>query len=34
MADAHDEHMALVRCADGDVIECVEFQRILQEPGP
>ena len=33
MADAHDEHMALVRCADGDVIECVEFQRILQQLG-
>ena len=33
MADAHDEHMAIVRSADADYIESIEFQHVLQRPG-
>ena len=30
LADAHDEHMAIVRSADADKIECIEFQEVIQ----
>ena len=34
LADAHDEHMLLVRLADGDRLDAVDFQEELHRSGP